>query len=80
MDGSLTYIPPLCIADPFDDTAMRRHQQHSRHKGKQVGSGVNIAGRTPFAAKAPSFAWEADPYLDQVSEQPHHHDDDAPPA
>lgn len=64
LDGAITYIPPLAVGDVFDDSAVRKHSEHSRHKGKQVLTGANIAGRATINAKVPPFEWQPAPYMD----------------
>jgi hypothetical protein len=63
-DGQITYIPSPSLCDPFDDTAVRRHQQHSRHRGKQLGTSVVVAAAHPAAGSAEP---EADPYIDSFT-------------
>jgi hypothetical protein len=63
-DGALTYIPPLTLGEPFDDSGPSKfYLQSARFRGRQMYATLNVVGRPVTSPAAPSFPHVSRPYM-----------------
>lgn len=63
-DGAITYIPPLTVAEPYDESAPRKfYESTTRYRGRQMYGSVNIEGRPMTQPAAPAFPYISRPYM-----------------
>lgn len=63
-DGAITYIPPLTVAEPYDESAPRKfYESTTRYRGRQMYGSINIEGRPMTQPAAPAFPYISRPYM-----------------
>jgi hypothetical protein len=63
-DGALTYIPPLTLGEPFDESGPSKfYLESARFRGRQMYASLNVVGRPMTSPAAPSFPHVSRPYM-----------------
>jgi hypothetical protein len=62
-DGAITYIPPIAICEPFNETARKLYEDSPRFRGRQMYASLNVLGQPATVPPSPSFPYLPRPYM-----------------